>query len=101
MENLPNVSLAVGGAPCLNMQPSLFNFYTRLNSSFFEPARWKFDLTLKVFVTNHYIENKQKSEKKGSSNVIKKPPNVTKNPPNVIGLAGSKKGKTETANVLI
>jgi hypothetical protein len=25
------------------------------------------------------------------------PPNVTNNPPNVIGMAGSKKGETETA----
>jgi hypothetical protein len=38
MENLPNVTLAVGGAPCLNMQPRLFNFYTRLNSSFFRAS---------------------------------------------------------------
>jgi hypothetical protein len=29
------------------------------------------------------------------------PPNVTNNPPNVIGMAGSKKGETETANALI
>jgi hypothetical protein len=29
------------------------------------------------------------------------PPNVKNNPPNVIGMAGSKKGKTETANALI
>jgi hypothetical protein len=61
---------------------------------FFEQARLKFDLTLKVFATNHYIENTRKGKKKDS-------PNVTKNPPNVIGLAGSKKGKTETANALI
>jgi hypothetical protein len=29
------------------------------------------------------------------------PPNVTNNPPNVTGMAGSKKGETETANALI
>jgi hypothetical protein len=29
------------------------------------------------------------------------PPNVTNNPFNVIGMAGSKKGETETANALI
>jgi hypothetical protein len=42
-----------------------------------------------------------KKKKKGSPNVKNKSPNVTKISPNVIGLAGSKKGKTETANALI
>jgi hypothetical protein len=32
---------------------------------------------------------------------LKNPPNVTKNPPNVIGLAGSEKGKTETASAFV
>jgi hypothetical protein len=40
-------------------------------------------------------------EKNDSPNVKKDAPNVTKSSPNVIGLAGSKKGKTETANALI
>jgi hypothetical protein len=34
-ENLTNVTLAVGGAPCFEIQASLFNFKTRLNASFF------------------------------------------------------------------
>jgi hypothetical protein len=39
---------------------------------FFEQARLKFDLTLKVFATDHYIENTRKGKKKDSPNVIKK-----------------------------
>jgi hypothetical protein len=71
-DNLPNVTLAVGGAPCFEIQASLFNFKTRLNASFFEQERLKFDLTLKVLATNHYIENTRKGKKKDSPNVIKK-----------------------------
>jgi hypothetical protein len=82
------VTLAVGGAPCLYMQASLFNLKTILNSSFF-------------LATNHYIKNRQKRKKNDSLNVKKDSPNVTKSSPNVIGLVGSKKGKTETANALI
>jgi hypothetical protein len=67
---------------------------------FFEPAQYKFDLTLKVYATQHYIEDRRKKGKNDSPNVKKSSPNVTKSPPNVIGLAGSKKGKTETANAL-
>jgi hypothetical protein len=43
----------------------------------------------------------KKKEKKRVHPMLKKSPNVTKSSPNVIGLAGSKKGKTETANALI
>jgi hypothetical protein len=39
---------------------------------FFEQARLKFDLTLKVFATNHYIENTGKGKKKGFTQCHKK-----------------------------
>jgi hypothetical protein len=68
---------------------------------FFEPARYKFDLTLKVYATQHYIEDRRKKRENDSPNVKKSSPNVTKSSPNVIGLAASKKGKIETANALI
>jgi hypothetical protein len=69
---------------------------------FFESARSLFSLTLKVFVTHRCIENIQKSDKKRTHPMSYiNPPNVTNNPPNVIGMAGSKKVETETANALM
>jgi hypothetical protein len=104
METIPNVTLAVGGAPWFNFrwQCAVFQFlYKTELVIFFELARSKFDLTLKVFITNHYIENKQKNEKRVHPMAYTNPPNVTNDPPNVISLVGSKKGRTETANALI
>jgi hypothetical protein len=70
-ENLPNVNLAVGGAPCFKMQASLFNFKKRINTSFFRASTVKNDLTLKVYATEHYIEDSQIKREKGSPNVKK------------------------------
>jgi hypothetical protein len=38
---------------------------------FFEPARLKNDLTLKVYATQHYIEGSKKKGENGSPNVKK------------------------------
>jgi hypothetical protein len=67
---------------------------------FFEPARLKKDLTLKVYATQHYIEDRQKNVKMVHP-MLKKVHPMLKSSSNVIGLAGSKKGKTETSNALI
>jgi hypothetical protein len=61
---------------------------------FFESARYKFDSTLEVCATKHYIKN---SEMRRENKFTQ----CKKSSPNLFGPAGSKRRKAETANALI